>query len=138
MGSRAITTFKQFFTRNLMLKLLCLATAISVWCLSYISRVTCVDLSIPLKLCNIPAGFVPSSSPPAVIVYTLSGPSVMIDGARRTNTVVTLSMKGAARPGKTLFMNLESNLKLQEGIKVIRVSPATLEIKLEPEHSPLP
>jgi len=138
MGSLAMNTFKQFFIRNLTLKLLCLATAIFVWSLSSISRITNIELAIPLKLCNIPAGFIPSTPPPAAIDYTLSGPSVLIDGARRSNAAVILSLKGAARPGKTLFMNLESNLRLPEGIKVIRISPATLEIDLEPEHSPQP
>jgi hypothetical protein len=136
MASVATQTFKYFIVRNLTLKLLCLATAISVWSLSSISRKTCVELPIPLKLGNIPAGFVPSRPPPAAIGYTLSGPAALIDGARRANKTVMLSMEGASRPGKTIFMNLESQLKLPDGIRVVRVSPATLEIDLKAEHSP--
>jgi len=134
MDSSTMHAFKRLFTRNPGLKLLCLATALFVWCLSSVTRNTTVELAIPLKLVNIPTGFRPAGPLPAVIDYTLSGPPLLIDGARRSNPVVMLGMLGAARPGKTIFRNLDSNLKLPEGIKVLRISPAVLEIDLESDQ----
>jgi hypothetical protein len=131
-----ITTVKQLFTRNLTLKLLCLAVAVSVWCLSSTSRRTQVELSLPLKVGDIPPGYTLSSTPPAVITYTLTGPSFLIAGMLRSNTEVKLSMAGAVKPGTTVFMHLESHLKLPEGVTVIRISPAALELNLEPGHTP--
>jgi hypothetical protein len=136
MSAMSATTVKQLFTRNPALKLLCLAVAISIWLLSATSRRVQVDLSLPLKVADIPAGYSLSSRPPAAVTYTLSGPSILIDGLLRSNPEVKLSMAGAATPGTTAFMHLESYLKLPEGVMVIRISPATLELSLEPGHKP--
>lgn len=134
MGPSAMRAFKQFFARNLGLKLLCLATAILVWCLSSLSRNITVELAIPLRLIDVPAGFRPGGHLPAVVDVTLSGPPLLIDGARRSNPVVSLGLQGATSPGTTIFRNLDSNLKLPEGVRIIRTSPATLEVQLEPDH----
>jgi hypothetical protein len=132
----SVTTVKDLFTRNPTLKLLCLGMAVSVWLLSSTSRRTQRDLTLPLKMTDIPAGYALSSMPPAVITYTLSGPSILIDGTLRSNTQVQLSMKGAVMPGRTVFMHLESYLKLPEGVAINRVSPASIELNLEPGHPP--
>ena len=128
--------FKAFFTRNALLKLLCLAMAISIWCLSSINRKAQIEFSIPLKVIGIPAGYVLSTPPPAVISYTLSGSPILINGILRSNTEVKLSMAGAVVPGKTIFLRLESYLKLPEGTAVTRISPAVLELNLESGHTP--
>jgi hypothetical protein len=70
-----------------------------------------------------------------VITYSLSGPSILIGSTLRSNTYVKLSLAGAATPGRTIFMNLESHLKLPEGIVVTRISPSALELNLEPQTS---
>jgi hypothetical protein len=136
MSALSVTTAKQLFTRNPTLKLLCLAMAVSVWCLSATSRRVQVDLSLPLKVVDIPMGYALSSTPPTAITYTLSGPSILVDGALRSNTQLKLSMAGAATQGKTAFMHLESYLKLPEGITIIRISPAALELNLVPDYTP--
>jgi hypothetical protein len=130
------TTVKQFFTHNLALKLLCLALAVSVWLLSSTGRKMQVELQLPLKVVDIPAGFVLNSPPPALITYTLSGPSILVNGALRSNQQLKLSMAGAAASGSTLFKNLDSHLKLPEGVTVTRISPAVLELHLEARHTP--
>ena len=61
----------------------------------------------------------------------------MIDGARRANAAVILNLRGAVA-GSTRFSNLESYLKLPDGIKVTRISPATVEIDLIRKQAPQP
>jgi hypothetical protein len=82
-----------------------------------------------VELRNIPPGYEVAGQPLREIRFTLTGPSILIDGARRSNAALILNLRGAA-PGRTLFSHLESDLKLPEGISVTRVSPATLEIDL--------
>ena len=125
---------KRLCTRNLTLKLLCLAVAFSIWCLNSVSRKTEAELILPVKLHNIPSGYIPSAKPPAVIEFTISGPSVLVAGARRFNTVLNLSLDRAVRPGKTIFAHLDTKLRLPDDIKVVRISPASLEVTLIPDH----
>lgn len=136
MPATPLGTFTRFCTRNLSLKLLSLAVAFCIWSFTAVSRESRYELALPVELRNIPAGYVISGHQPGEIHVTLSGPSLLIDGVRRSNATVILTLRGAAAPGKTLFSHLESYLKLPDGIKVIRISPATLEINLIREQIP--
>jgi len=129
-------TVKDLFTRNVTLKLLCLAMAFMVWCLSSTGRATESVFTLPVRVSNVPSGYSLSSAPPAGITYTLSGPSLLIGGVARSNKEVTLSLTGAARPGRTVFMHFESFLKLPEGVSVRRISPAVIEVNLVPDQTP--
>ena len=129
----APTTFvrlKEYCLRNKSLRLLSLLVAICIWSFTAISREAHYDLVLPVELRNIPPGYELSSPPPGEIKVTLVGPSLLIDGARRSNMAVILSLRGV-KPGKTIFTHLESNLKLPDGIRVTRISPAVIEIDLK-------
>jgi hypothetical protein len=129
MATRAVEYVKQLCTRNLTLKLLSLAVALCIWSFTAISRETRYELTLPVELRNIPPGYEVGGQPPREIHFTLSGPSLLIDGARRANTTVILNLRGAVA-GKTHFSNLESYLKLPDDIRVTRTSPASVEIDL--------
>ena len=122
-------TIRRSCTRNLTLKLLSLAVALCIWSFTAISRETHFELTLPVELRNTPPGYEIGGQPPREIHFTLSGPSLLIDGARRSNATVILNLRGAVS-GKTRFSNMESYLKLPDDIKVIRTSPATVEIDL--------
>ncbi len=138
MSARVIETIKQVCTRNLSLKLLSLGVALCIWSFTAVSRESRYELTLPVELRNIPPGYMVSGQATGDIRFTLSGPSLLIDGARRSNATVILNLRGAAVPGKTLFSHLESYLKLPDGIRVIRISPASLEIDLIREQIPSP
>jgi hypothetical protein len=127
---------KRLCARNLSLKLLSLMLAVCIWSFSSLSRETRYELVLPMELRNTPSGCTVATPPTGEVHFTLTGPSILIDGARRANSRLILSLRGA-KPGITLFSHLETNLKLPEGIKVTRISPATLEIELirEQTHS---
>lgn len=136
MTSAPFDTVKRLCTRNAALKLLSLAVALCIWSFTAISREKRYDLALPVELRNIPPGYSLAGEPPREIRFTLSGPSILIDGARRSNAALILSLRGAA-PGRTLFSHLESYLKLPDGISVTRISPASLEIDLVRDQTPL-
>lgn len=125
----ALDTAYRFCMRNLTLKLLSLAVAVCIWSFTAISRETHYDLALPVELRNIPPGYRLAGPLPREIRFTLTGPSILIDGARRSNSSLILNMRGVA-PGRILFSHLESNLKLPDGINVTRISPALLELNL--------
>ena len=128
--------FKRFRMRNPELKFLSLMVAFCIWGLTSHSRETRYEINIPVKLTNIPKGYIVASQPAREIGLTLSGPSQLISSVRRSNTALVLNLQ-SANPGKTLFSHLETNLKLPEGINITRISPASLEIcliKAETKH----
>lgn len=124
------------YLRNLTLKLLSLALAFCVWSLATVSHHATVKISVPVRVSNIPPGFAIAGPLPAQVDITMEGPRNLVAMAKRTSRMVTLDLAGAASPGTTLFSHLESQLSLPEGIRVLRTSPASLDIRLEAEHSP--
>jgi hypothetical protein len=125
---------KRLCTRNWSLKLLSLMLAVCIWSFSSLSRETRYELVLPVEMRNTPPGYTVATPLTGEVHFTLTGPSILIDGARRANSRLILSLRGA-KPGKTLFSHLETNLKLPEGIEVTRISPATLEIDLVREQT---
>lgn len=129
MAPAAFDTLYRFCLGNLTIKLLSLAVAVCIWSFAAISRETHYDLALPVELRNIPPGYRLAGPLPMEIRFTLTGPSILIDGARRSNSSMILNMRGSA-PGPVIFSHLESNLKLPDGIHVTRISPASLELNL--------
>lgn len=133
-ASTAFASAKQFCTRNLSLRILSLGVAVCIWSFTAISREIRYDLVLPVELRNTPPGYALALQPPREIRFTLSGPSILINGARRSNAVLILNLRGISS-GKTIFSHLETNLKLPEGISVTRISPASIEINLIREQT---
>lgn len=121
--------FRQFCTRNLELKLLSLLVACCIWGLTSYSHRNHAELNLPVHLKNMPRGCALASQLPREIRFTLSGPSLLLEGARRSNAALMLDLQGSG-PGTILFPHLEANLHLPDGIEVTRISPASLEISL--------
>ena len=127
--TRNLAAVKRLCTKNWSLKLLSLMLAVCIWSFSSLSRETRFELVLPVELRNYPPGYTVAAPLTGEVHFTLIGPFILVDGARRANSRLILSLRGAT-PGKTLFSHLETNLKLPEGIKVTRISPANLEIEL--------
>jgi len=128
-ASTVLETVKQFCTRNTSLRILSLAVAVCIWSFTAFSREVRFDLVLPVELRNIPPGYALDILPPREVRFTLSGPSLLLEGARRSNAVLILNLRGVS-PGRTIFSHLETNLKLPEGVDVTRISPASIEINL--------
>jgi len=124
-----LAAVKRRWARNASLKILSLMLAVCIWSFTSLSRETRYELILPVELRNTPPGYEVAAPPQGDVHFTLTGPSILIDGARRSNSRLILSLR-EARPGKTLFSHLETYLKLPEGIKVTRISPDALEIEL--------
>ncbi len=129
MARETATSLKHFLLRNPLLRGLSLAVAVCIWSFTGTNRDLQAELTLPVELRNIPPGLMLASQPIREVRFMLTGPSILIDGARRANTTIIINLRGAL-PGKTVFYNMESNLKLPDNIKVTRITPASLEINL--------
>ena len=129
MVPKIFNTVSRFCMSNLTLKLLSLAVALSIWSFTAVSREVHYDLVIPVEMRNIPPGYRVAGDLRREVRFTLYGPSLLIDGARRSNPSIILNLRGTV-PGKTIYSHLDSYLKLPEKIRVTRTSPATIEIEL--------
>lgn len=118
-----------YCSNNLLLKILCLVLAICIWIFTAFSSELSCNLPLTVELRNIPVGYTVVSAPKRELLITVSGPSILIDGVQRANRNIILNMRNT-KEGKTSFSSLDSYLKLPEGVKVIRISPATLEVEL--------
>jgi len=134
MAPRIFNIISRFFTSNMTLKLLSVAVALSIWSFTAMSRKVHYDLTLPVEIRNIPPGFKVTGDQRRMIHFSLHGSSLLIDGARRSNTTIILNLRNAV-DGKNLYSNLDSYLKLPEGISVTRISPATMEMILVREQN---
>ncbi|MDR3578555.1 MAG: hypothetical protein P4L44_01185 [Oryzomonas sp.] len=132
--TRNLAAVKHLCMRNWSLKLLSLMLAVCIWSFTSLSRETRYELVLPVELRNTPPGYTVAAPLTGEVHFTLTGPSILINGAQHANSRLILSLRGA-KPGKTLFSHLETYLKLPEGTKVTRISPATLEIELIREQT---
>lgn len=131
-----ITDFtRRFFARNRLLKLLSLALALCVWGTSTFSPKTTARFLLPVRIKNIPNGYIVDGPVPKVIEVALEGPPARISRTQRSNPAVVLDLNGTTKPGTIAFPHLETHLKLCEGVTVTRVFPSSMEIRLEAEHS---
>jgi hypothetical protein len=117
--------------RSITIKLLCLLLAITVWGFTLASRERSLELELVVEVTNTPPGYVAGMNQQNTLSVTLSGPAAMLKRVAENNSKISLDMRGAAAPGKSVFSNLDKYLKLQQGIKVTRITPAAFEIELQ-------
>jgi YbbR domain-containing protein len=117
------------FTRNFGLKIMSLFLAMVLWLFVAIEKDSEVSLSIPVEIVNLPAGLVVASRPPSRIDVRVTGPKVLLMSLRWDLPKVYLDMKDA-HEGTTVFTGLERAIRICEGVKVSRVAPPTIEVRL--------
>ncbi len=117
------------FRKNLTIKLLSLALAISVWGFTFVSREGMHELLLTVDLQNTPSGYSSRNIGQNEVRFTLVGPAALVRSAQKQNSSLLLDLKNTSA-GKTQFSNLEKYLNLHPSIRVTRISPAVIEIEL--------
>jgi hypothetical protein len=82
---------------------------------------------------NLPKGLIIANEVPDAVAVTLSGPRALLVRLAPTDLSLPLELSGL-KPGVTYFKRLEENLKAPSGLVVTRISPATIDIRLERVH----
>jgi len=122
---------RQMLTENLLLKLISLAFAVVLWFFVMGEQRHEVSHVVPVDYRNIPTGMVIANEVPSAVMVTVSGPRAVL--ARLSADELSLTLDLTDLPvGITSFRQLDQKLRAPSGLVVTRISPAGIDIRLEP------
>lgn len=114
---------------NLGLKALSLFLAVVLWLYVAMARETETSRSVPVLLRNIPTGLIVEGKPPSTIDIRMKGPKILMMMSHTDPPALVLDLKGA-KEGTTVFPSPDALINLPEGVRVTRVVPASIEVRL--------
>jgi len=120
----------KFLTDNWLIKLISLAFALVLWFSVMGERKLEIGFTVPLELKNVPEGMMVASEVPSQVDVRLSGPRTMLLNLGPKDIRIAVDL-AELKPGLTSFRRLEERLDIPAGIKVTRLSPSFVDIKLE-------
>jgi len=120
----------KLFTENWLLKVISLAFALVLWFSVMGERKLEIGFTVPLELKNVPEGMMVASEVPSQVDVRLSGPRTMLLNLGPKDIRIAVDLN-ELKPGLTSFRRLEERLDIPAGIKVTRLSPSFVDIKLE-------
>lgn len=117
-------------TENWVLKLLSLAFALILWFFVMGEQRLERSYSVPLELTNMPSGMMVANEIPNSIDVRISGPRTLLMNLHQDDIGIAVDLKDL-QPGLTTLKRLEERLNLPGPLKVTRLSPSFVDIKLE-------
>ncbi|MEZ4598656.1 MAG: CdaR family protein [Syntrophotaleaceae bacterium] len=118
------------FTENWVLKLLSLAFALVLWFFVMGEQRLERSYLVPLELMNMPVGMMVANDIPSRIEVRISGPRTLLMNLHPEDIGISVDLKGL-RPGLTTFKRLEERLNLPGPLKVTRLSPSYIDVRLD-------
>ncbi len=113
---------------SLMVKLLSGVLALTFWLFVTWERSVERPVSVPVRLHNRAVGMTSSGAPPFVEAV-ISGPWLTVTLLKPEELTLDLDLSGAGE-GVTAFPALEQQLGLPQGVRVTRILPARIELRL--------
>lgn len=120
----------QSLTKNWLLKLLSLVFAVVLWFFVMGERKLEVGYAVPLELTNVPPGLMIANEVPTLIDVRISGPRTLLMNLRPSDISIEVDLKDL-EPGLTTFKRLEERLNIPNALRVTRLSPSFVDVKLE-------
>ena len=114
---------------SIAVKLLSVVLAMILWSFVVWERPVERRVSVPVRLVNRAAGMTSTGAPPFVEAV-VSGPWLPVALLKSEGLSLDLDLSGAGE-GVTAFPGLEQRLGLPEYLRVARISPARIEVRLE-------
>lgn len=115
--------------QNLGLKALSLFLAVMLWLFVAAGRDAEVSRSVLVQLEHVPSGLVVAGNPPSTINVRIKGPKILLLKNRMGKLTLLLNLKDS-NEGMTAFPSPGALINLPEGVRVTRVTPALIEIRL--------
>ncbi|MBW2452838.1 MAG: YbbR-like domain-containing protein [Deltaproteobacteria bacterium] len=115
---------------NWFLKLVSLAFAIVLWFFVMGERRLEVAHIIPLEYKNLPQDLILANEVPNSVAVRISGPRALLMNLSPSDISIAVDLENLP-PGVTSFKRLEESLNIPSGLKVTRVSPSYVDVKLE-------
>jgi len=120
-----------FLTRNLLWKLLALATAFGVWLNVSNEPELATIVSVPVEYNHFPKDLEISSDIEETIDIEARGPSGQVRSLSDAHIAAIIDFSGVTAPGERTFTLTNVELKLPRGIEMIRAIPAQLRFTFE-------
>lgn len=120
----------KLITENWTLKLLSLVFALMLWFFIMGERRLEVNYRVPLELQNLPKELMVANEIPSMVDVRISGPRTLLMKVSPNDISITVDLTGL-RPGLTSFRRLEERLNLPSGLRVTRLSPSFVDLRLE-------
>jgi len=117
-------------TENWVLKLLALVFACILWFFVTGEQKLERSYAVPLELKNMPVGMMVANDIPSMIDVRISGPRTLLMNLQLQNIGIAVNLKDL-EPGLTTLKRLEERLNLPGPLKVTRLSPSYIDVKLE-------
>ncbi|MCK5913501.1 MAG: YbbR-like domain-containing protein [Desulfuromusa sp.] len=120
----------RLLTENWTLKLISLAFALVLWMFIMGERRLEVGYRVPLELQNIPRELMIANQVPSLVDVRISGPRTLQMKVSPNDISIVVDLADL-QPGLTTFKALEERLNLPSGLRVTRLSPSFIDLKLE-------
>jgi len=117
-------------SENWILKLLSLIFALVLWFFVMGERRQEIGFSVPLKLENIPQDLMLANEVPNLVDVRISGPRTLLMNLSPQDISISVDLKDL-KPGLTSFKRLDEKLNIPSALKVTRLSPSFVDVKLE-------
>jgi len=117
-------------TENLMLKLLAFVFALILWFFVLGEQKLEKGYAVPLEMKNVPEELIVTSEIPSLIDVRIFGPRTALLNLAPDDLNITVDLKGLS-PGITSFKRLEDTFRIPRILKVTRISPAVVDVRLE-------
>jgi YbbR domain-containing protein len=115
---------------NWFLKLISFCLALVLWFFVMGEQRSEVGMTAPLELVNIPEGLMISNEVPNLIDLRISGPRTLLMNLNQDDTRISVDLEGV-HPGMATIRKLDERLDIPSGLKVTRLSPSYIDIKLD-------
>ncbi|WP_321365769.1 CdaR family protein [uncultured Desulfuromusa sp.] len=120
----------KMLTENWTLKIISLILALLLWMFIMGERRLEVGYRVPLELQNIPQSLMVANEVPSMVDVRVSGPRTLQMKVSPNDISIIVDLTDL-KPGLTTFKRLEERLNLPSGLRVTRLSPSFIDLKLE-------
>ena len=120
----------QIILNNWHLKMLSLFFAVLLWLFVMGEQKAEVGYTVPLELKNLPVGLVVANEVPSLVDVRISGPRTLLSNLQSSSLSMSVDL-GDLKAGLTTFKRLDQNLNIPSMLRVSRLSPSYVEVKLD-------
>lgn len=120
----------KLITENWALKLMSLVFALMLWFFIMGERRLEVNYRVPLEFQNLPSELMVANEIPSMVDVRISGPRTLLMKVSPNDISIIVDLTGL-RPGLSSFRRLEERLNLPSGLRVTRLSPSFVDVRLE-------
>ncbi len=126
---------RQWIVRDLALKLLALALAVTFWIQVAGQPVVERGIDVPLGFENVPERLYVGGDLPDSVRVRVRGAANIVSGLQPGDVVASIDLAGE-RPGRRLFDMFAGRVRVPFGVEATQVFPATIAVSLEPAGAP--